>query len=296
MFQREGWLKATGVIDLMALSKVENAIAKLYLMQARKISDYRNALMPDEIADLTPREALVKVLDLLEGNDKETLYQVQKFLPQSQIVRELFDHDFMDFASHLIDRPGDQIPSPLFLVEGPGLFVNRPGEVRLLYRWHSEQHYYPKRRRFLNIWIPIFGDRIAANGAMTVIPRSHLQQWDFAEYQGYNKETHGKRNHFVQYEIPDSEFQRLWDFEPVVTEARCGDAVMFHRNMVHRSNPNASDDYGFALVLRLWSPVDDLTLAGHMPVTPYGGDPGGRPGLIGLGGAILPTRQDSGEE
>lgn len=283
IFQHEGWLRAANAVDPLVLSKVERAIADLYLMQARKIVDYREPLHPDAVSDLTPLETLAKVLDLLEANDKETLYQAQKFLPQSQIVRELFNHDFMDFASHLVDRPGDEIPSPLFLIEGPGLFVNRPGEVRLLYRWHSEQHYYPKRRRFLNIWIPIFGDRTVANGAMTVIPRSHLQQWDFAEYQGYNKETHGKRNHFVQYEIPETEFERLRDFEPVVTEAKRGDAVMFHRNMVHRSNANASGDYGFALVLRLWSPIDDLTLAGHMPVTPYGGDPGGRPGLVGRG-------------
>lgn len=280
MFQHDGWLRAANAVDLLALSKVERAIADLYLMQARKIADYREPLHPDAIADLTPLETLTKVLSLLEVDDKETLYQAQKFLPASQVVRSLFCDDFIDYAAHLIDVPGASIPPSLFLLEGPGLFVNQPGQVRLLYHWHSEAHYYPRRRRLLNIWIPIFGDRTAANGAMSVLPGSHLKQWDFAEYQGYDKATHGKRNHFVQLQIPQTE---LVGWDPVISEACRGDAILFHRNMVHRSNSNVSNDFAFALVARLWTPIEDLTLSGQVNATPYGGDGGGRPGLVGRG-------------
>jgi hypothetical protein len=279
IFQHEGWVREADLLDMLALAGVESAIASVYLMQASKIAEYRHMFSSEEIAGLTPRETLIKVLGLLEQNDKEALYQVQKFLPQMQAVRQLFNHDFMDYVTHLIDKPERSIDPSLFLIEGPGLFINQPGQVRLLYKWHSEQHYYPRRRRFVNVWLPIFGNRAKENGAMSVLPRSHLRQWDFAEYQGYDKDTQGKKNHFVQYEVVESE---LSDFEPVTTDARRGEAVLFHRNMVHRSNHNLSDDFAFALVARVWTPVDDLTLAGHMAVTPYGGDPGGRPGLVGI--------------
>ena len=46
------------------------------------------------------------------------------------------------------------------LMDRPGIFVNRPKTKRLLYKWHSESHYYPKRRNFLNIWLPIFYNKM----------------------------------------------------------------------------------------------------------------------------------------
>ena len=116
---------------------------------------------------------------------------------------------------------------------------------------------------------------------------SQKEVWEFAEYQGYDKHTLGAKNHFVQYEIPEGELMD-WARSECVPETRCeadcGDAVFFHRNLVHKSNENQGDDYAFALVSRIWCPIQDLTLAGGMAVTPYGGDKSGRPGLVrGMG-------------
>ena len=57
----------------------------------------------------------------------------------------------------------DNVP---LLMDGPGIFVNRPKTKRLLYKWHSESHYYPKKRNFLNIWLPIFDNKSDKNGTM----------------------------------------------------------------------------------------------------------------------------------
>jgi hypothetical protein len=285
-FQNKGYHIARGLIQLRALQSAEEAIFQLYRMQARKIAEHREKVFEAELEDEIPRrEKLEFILDLMEQKDKEALYQVQKLFPQSWAVRELFGPEVHHKASSLIfSEPGADWDVDLTLLEGPGLFVNRPSEQRLLYKWHSEAHYYPKRRRFVNVWLPIFGKRDRHNGAMSVLPKSHHMIWDFAEYQGYNIDTLGKKNHFVQYEVPQDE---LTDYLPAeyTVDLDPGDVIFFDRNLVHRSNLNLSSNYGFAVVARIWCPAEDLTLAGNMAVTPYGGDPGGRPGLFGKGDA-----------
>jgi len=53
-------------------------------------------------------------------------------------------------------------------MDGPGIFVNRPKTKKLCHKWHSESHYYPKRRNFLNIWLPIFDNKSNKNETMYV--------------------------------------------------------------------------------------------------------------------------------
>lgn len=243
-------------VDMLAF---ETVVTDLFLQQKDKIGDYRN----------DPFYSLSAIIESMEAEDKEALYQVQKFLPKSQSLRSLFNESFMDLCADLLETSN----SNTLLLDGPALFVNRPRTQRLLYKWHSEAHYYPKRRTFLNVWLPFINPKNKQNGAMSILPRSHLRDFPFSEYTGYNKDTEGERNHFVQYEIPKN-FLTDYIKDEVVCETVPGDAVLFHRQMVHTSNPNTTDDYSFAIVARVWDPSNDLTISGDIAATPYGGDIG----------------------
>lgn len=235
------------------LVSYETAVAELYEALARKVEPYRRLPRPGV---LSLGDRLAVVYEAMEdGGDWSALYEVQKMLPGCRKLWPL-----LEWAA----------PMNFALIEGPGLFINRPGVDRLLYRWHSEAHYYPKRRRFLNLWWPLFGDKHAGNGTMSVLPGSHLREWPFAEYDG------DRPGHFVQYEVPES---LLGEFTETPIEAARGDLVIFDRNLIHRSNPNLSDRISVAGVARVWDPTDDLTLSGTMAATPYGGDVG-RAGLV----------------
>lgn len=257
-FRRDGFLKLAGLFSADALADFESCIAWLYEQQFKKIGDY-------VYIESTPdRSTLKHVLNQLEADDKEALYQVQKFLPSSQSLRALFNREFIGLCAELIGAKPHEL-----LLDGPALFVNRPKTLRLLYKWHSEAHYYPKRRRFLNVWLPLFTPRDQYNGAMQFKVGSHTRDFPFAEYTGYDKNSRDKKNHFVQYEIPES---FLTDYPDYVCESTPGDCFLFDRALVHRSNENRTGDYSFAVVARVWTPCDDLTLSGRMEATPYGGD------------------------
>lgn len=244
----------------------EECIVDLFLLQAQKIGEYRDEAIRIQESSLSNFEKFCSIYEMMEQNDKEALYQVQKFLTSSPQARALFNNKFLALTGSILGSNKNRV-----LVDGPALFVNRPNTERLLYKWHSEAHYYPKRRRFLNIWLPLFDAKSKNNGTMSFKEGSHKRDFPFSDYQGYNKDTQNKSNFFIQYEIPPnllSEYKEHW------CEVNPKDLIIFHKNMVHTSNQNTSKKYSVAVVARVWDPTDDLTLSGSMAATPYGGNIG----------------------
>jgi hypothetical protein len=255
----EGYFKKE---DLLV---VEDTLVQLFGLQALKIGDIRGETQMILEDGYNNFDKFCKVYELLEKDDKEALYQAQKFLPSSKGMLGLFNQEFMELCAQILGSDARRL-----LVDGPSVFINRPNTERLLYRWHSEVHYYPKRRKFLNIWLPIFVDKSKNNGTMSFKEGSHKHAFPFVEYQGYTAKS-DKKNSFIQLEIPPNfltEFTERW------CEANVGDLVVFDKNLAHTSNANTSDNYSAAIVLRIWDPSDDLTLSGDVASTPYGGNLG----------------------
>lgn len=254
--------------ELMAF---EECVVDLFVLQAQKIGEYRNEAIRIQHSSLSNFEKFCSIYEMMELNDKEALYQVQKFLTSSPQARALFNDNFLGLTNSILGSKKNSI-----LIDGPALFVNRPNTERLLYKWHSEAHYYPKRRRFLNIWLPLFDTKSKDNGTMSFKVGAHKRDFPFTDYQGYNKDTQNKSNYFIQYEIPANllnEYKEYW------CEVSPRDLIIFHKNMPHTSNQNISKKYSVAVVARVWDPTDDLTLSGSIEATPYGGNVG-RPNLV----------------
>ena len=253
------------------LNNFETVVVDLYLLQAKKIGEYRSKAIEIEKSNISNFEKFSAIYEMMEQNDKEALYQVQKYLTSSVGARALFNERFIKLTMELLGSESNSV-----LIDGPALFVNRPNTERLLYKWHSEAHYYPKRRRFLNIWLPLFDNKSKTNGTMSFREKGHLRDFPFSDYQGYNKDTHNKSNYFIQYEIP---LNLLKDYKEHWCEVNRRDLVIFHKNLPHTSNQNTSQKYSVAVVARVWDPTDDLTISGSIAATPYGGNIG-RPNLV----------------
>jgi ectoine hydroxylase-related dioxygenase (phytanoyl-CoA dioxygenase family) len=253
------------------LASFEECVVDLFSLQAQKIGQYREEALRIQASSVSNCEKFCALYEMMEPTDKDALYEVQKFLPSSQQARALFSDKFLTLTGEILGSPKSRT-----LIDGPALFVNRPNTERLLYKWHSEAHYYPKRRRFLNIWLPLFDSKSRNNGTMSLKVGSHKRDFPFADYQGYNKDSQHKSNHFIQYEIPKN---LLTDYEEHWCEVSPGDLIIFHKNLVHTSNQNTSSKYSIAVVARVWDPSDDLTLSGSIGATPYGGNLG-RPDLV----------------
>jgi ectoine hydroxylase-related dioxygenase (phytanoyl-CoA dioxygenase family) len=278
-FQNQGYTIVENFWPPELLNAWENSIILFYLRQAIKIKSLKEKLAPLVRTKLTVNE-LDTILLSLENDYKEAAYQVIKMVEGSLAAHQMMSFNkLIDMASSLLN-----CPSNLLTMAGINPFINLPSTKRLLYKWHTEGCYYPKRRNFLNIWFPIFRDKNIKNGTMWFCKKSHtIAERHFIEYQGYDKETENKKNHFIQYEIPESE---LTEYEKIPVIAKRGDIVFFHRSMVHAGTVISSATASYASVMRIFDYGNDLTLSGDYATQPYK-DQGGLSELIPLQSAIF---------
>jgi ectoine hydroxylase-related dioxygenase (phytanoyl-CoA dioxygenase family) len=272
-FFEDGYIILKDFFTDESLTKLETSLVRFYAVQAFKILEYRKKLSHgSNILEYSTADDLVEILEMMEDSDKEALYQVQKLFLDSHFIKEFFSNKkLINVSSDLLKTPEE-----LILISDLGLFVNKPQTERLLYKWHNESHFYPKRQNFLNVWFPMFFDKNLENGTMMMAKKSHtLKDLPFIEYSGYDKDSLGKKNYFKQLEVPESYVD---EFEKIPMLCKRGDVVLFNRNLVHASKLNHSDNYSFAGVTRIWEPTQDLTLSGTFGVQPYGND-FGRPGI-----------------
>ena len=273
-FNETGICILKNVLKKKELDLFYNTLLNITFYHLRKIKENKNSITKIYNSSLPLGDKLSKILELYEKNDKEALYQLQKLYTSSIELRNIIGTKFLikEFKK-LLELKENQ---PL-LIDGPGIFINRPKTKRLLYNWHSESHYYPKRRNFLNIWFPIFFNKSEKNGTMFIKEKSHLlNDLPFNEYQGFDKSSENKKNHFIQYEVPENFVKNLKTFK---SNLNVGDLLAFHRKSIHTSTPNLSKKYSFAIVFRVWDISKDLTMSGDLAVSPYRDVGNGRPNL-----------------
>ncbi|MDA9615828.1 phytanoyl-CoA dioxygenase family protein [Candidatus Pelagibacter sp.] len=258
-----------------SLDKFYNAVLNINYFQLRKIGENQKKIKKIYDSKKSIYKKVAEIFELFEKNDKDGLHQLQKLYGVNNDMRMIIETDKIQSTFKELLNIKKEVP---ILIDGPGIFINRPKTKRLLYKWHSESHYYPKRRNFLNIWFPIFTDRNEKNGTMFIKEKSHLiQDLPFNEYSGYNKKTESAKHHFKQYEIPENFVKNLKTYKANV---KLGDMLIFHRKSVHTSSENHSKEYGFAAVFRVWDMSKDLTLSGDLRVAPYRDFGNGRPNLL----------------
>jgi ectoine hydroxylase-related dioxygenase (phytanoyl-CoA dioxygenase family) len=271
-FDEKGYIILKDFFDKEELMRCEKAIAQLYAQQAYKIAPYRKK-MTKHFSEYSTYKDICQIYNMMEEIDKEALYQVHKMILENYFIRKFVNNEtLVDLAGALIDVEKD-----IALINGMGLFVNKPGTNRLLYKWHTAEHGYPKRRKCLSVWFPLYIPKNEQNGVMYVAEGSHKIQFPFVEYTGYSTSDKGKSNQLTQREIPE---YLIDHYKKVPTLAKPGDVVLFHHSLVHTSSVNKSNDISFAGVIKVWEVSKDFTLSGNIAATPYSGTDSGRAELI----------------
>jgi len=271
-FENDGYVQLKHFWPHELLKKYEDTVIHFHYLQALKISALRhqfekglNPIFYNTVEDFD------RVLAAFEVEDKEAAYQATFMINCSAAAKELTSYEpFLKICSSILDCPIE-----ILVAGAPEPFTNLPSTKRLLYKWHSESSYYPKRRNFLNIWFPIFRDKSTENGTMFFCRNSHkVEERHYVEYRGYDNDS-SKKNTYLQFEIPASE---LTSYEKVPVLAERGDLILFSRSTVHTSTLNQSNVPSYAAVCRVMDMRRDLSLSGDMAVRPGISDYG-RPGI-----------------
>lgn len=252
-FRRCGIVKITGLLEAETFRPLLASAAYFFGLTARKLGI-------DLPAD-TGLAALDAAVGALDARDADAYKASQGLVAQSMAMAGITQHPaILDLAASLLGVPRMQ----LNVESGGGFIPNQPSNLRRLYTYHSEAHWLPMRKRFVNVWLPLFRAKRPGTGTMRVLPYSHLDAHEFVEYRG-----HGERRdntHYTQYEVPREAVSR---YAELALSADPGDVVLFDRNLLHSSEVNQSADIGYLFVNRYFDVSRDLTISANMNLRPY---------------------------
>jgi len=241
---------------------------KLRLVNAVEIDE--NTPTPQAIDDLVTR---------INSTSKAALDFIVQSLRETPAANELMcNPEFLRISSEALG-----CPASLLKIHMDGILINLPKNETRLYKFHSEEHYYPQRRNFYNFWMPVIRDKAENNGAMIVKLGGHKKPHQFVEYTGFNaKESNevSEADFFHQLQIPEDD---IAEFEDYMCDLPANTAAFFHQNLPHTSTVNLSGDVTYTLIMRGYDYRYDPTLSDTTGVKTYtsaaarGGYPNLRP-------------------
>ena len=127
---------------------------------------------------------------------------------------------------------------------GAHFFCKQPGDARRV-SWHQDASYWPLTpSRTVTVWLAI-DDADEENGAMTVVPRSHLHG-----QIPFHRSEAGERN-VLNQTVVDA---RRYGGDPVPFVMKAGQISLHTDLLLHGSNPNLSDRRRCGLTMRFVPP------------------------------------------
>jgi len=258
----------------------KNQLSNVYvdLANRMKLQAYKIGLINDPQFYNYNSSVNIKKLDRLitslhKRNKRSVDFAVQE-LRECPSFYSLVNQNFLKISSKLLT-----CPTSLLKIHFDGILINIPSNKQRLYRFHTESHYYPYRKNFLNFWMPVLHNKTKKNGTMLIKHKGHKKKYSFNEYNGFDKiegDQVNEENFFYQLETPESEIS---EFKTLVVDLAVGDGLFFHGNLPHSSTTNKSNHPSYALIGRVYDYRKDLTLSDKTGIKLYEGGRAGFPGL-----------------
>jgi len=256
-----------------ALADISTDFYNRLLLQAYKLG-ITDDFSPKEYGDpVNSAEVDDLVFSVQKVNKRSVDFAVQE-LRECPSFYSLVNNDFLSICSNLLNTP-----IPLLKIHFDGILVNVPKNEQRLYKLHTEQHYYPYRKNFLNFWMPVICDKTPLNGAMKVAHKGHSRVYSMSEYSGFSSiqgTVANEDNFFYQLQIPPGEHE---DINIIDADLNIGDGLFFHQNLPHTSTVNLSDVCSYAVIARVYDYRSDLTLSDRTGVKLYAAGEGGFPNI-----------------
>lgn len=178
-----------------------------------------------------------------DKKDHSTIHRLYNMLKNSEpILNMTFDESFIRDAKFLM---GLSTPDSLY-VPYHVCRMDPPEDERFTYRWHQESFYSIFGADQVQIWMPLLHGSTKENGTMSVLVGSHKD----GEIPHFLHKTEG--GHEQKY-IPMPSSKHKEEF----IKLNPGEAILFHKHLIHRSNYNVSDKVRFTLVAAYVNPLDE---------------------------------------
>jgi ectoine hydroxylase-related dioxygenase (phytanoyl-CoA dioxygenase family) len=191
-----------------------------------------------------PGEDVLTASDRIGREDNGLLHRIYLYSRYSYAMNRMRQFCF-GIAKDLLPNLG------FYLDIDSGVIFCTPGDETRTWRWHQESTYHHDMVDSLGFWFPIFAPATKLNGAMSVLKGTH-------KLGKVNYVKHKASAEAATSLVPEHIDDYVKQYEEVYTTCDVGDAVLFDKNLIHRSNMNRSDK----------SRITGLVRVGTTPVVP----------------------------
>ena len=250
--------------ECISLAGLESIVSKF-------IQDY--ALKYNKIAEATKSPLIESsdfnifdVISFFEANCPAVNYELVKIL-RSSLELNLVASNFINLVSKNLN-----FNIPVF--EGFDLFINHPHKLstRLNLCLHQEASYYPHRKNFVSIWIPLFSNRNQSSSTLRIVDHTKVSEHtipqqihDFYEFKGHSPIS-SSTNTFTTF-LPILPTAILDSYKDLTVDL--GEYVLFDQFLIHGSTLNYSNKPALTLVARIFDIDKDHTTSSSLFSKPY---------------------------
>lgn len=228
-FRRDGYLVHGALLEADEVTSLRAEYDRLF-DEARGDARYRN-LAADEGA-----------AQRVDEGAREEMLQIMQCCERSLAFRRLL------YDSRILDVVEDLIGPNIQLFHDQALF--KPAQHGGPIHWHQDNGYWQcLPATLVSCWLTL-DDVDADNGAMHVIPGSHLA-------------AHGHERAEVLLDASGA----VGDADPVVVDLPAGGAMFHHCQTLHHTPPNRTDRPRRAFAIHYMSPGTRSVRAGALPVS-----------------------------
>lgn len=206
-FNENGYIFLKDYLNVNAINEFENEFVKL----CKPLGIKKNTF--DEICIH------------LNKTDKDLLYKIHSVASKLTYLSKIGKD-----AQRLIRLIGDT--NPLINI-GETFLLGLPDDKRLVYDYHQESNFMQGFSNIYNVHYPFIRKADENNGSMSIIPKTHkLGTLEFIKSKLSN-------NSYTNL-IPVSIDKIREDYEEFQCVLELGDIIIFHKDLIHKSNHNES--------------------------------------------------------
>jgi len=162
----------------------------------------------------------------LDKNDRKLLHKLHITSEKLSSIKQLSGL-FRDITKKII---GKNYP---VLEISAGLLLGISRDDRLVYNFHQESNYMKGFSDIMNVHYPLLRTSSAQNGTMSILPGTHYL--GTLEYQKSRKSEDSYTNL-----LPKNISEIINNFPELHCYLELGDVILFHKDLVHKSNYNSS--------------------------------------------------------
>jgi hypothetical protein len=163
----------------------------------------------------------------LDRNNQTKLYELHLAISRSVVFKSVNLH----LSKILKEISG--IYSPIFEIAST-ILLGIPQDNRLVYDFHQESNYMKGFGDIFNIHYPLLRKSSIENGTMSIIPSSH-------KYGRLDYEKKKSSSNSYTDLIPKNIEKITSELPEIHLELELGDCIIFHKDLIHKSNFNESN-------------------------------------------------------